>query len=356
MKNNMKNKWMNSIRNPGLPPGTLLPATENIVPPSGQTLFTYNDKGVVSIENGEEIDYTKMKSKEAVSWLNITGVEDSSLLRKIGDAFGFHPLILEDIQNTGHRPKIENHEDFVFFTMKMLRGKNGNVISEQVTILLSSTYVISFQELEGDVFDSIRKRIIDGYGRVRKEGAPYLAYTLLDAVVDNYFLVLEELETKMEELEDGILFKKDPVTVREIQKVRTHLSHVRRSIWPLQEVLNTIQKEEIPLFSKTVKYYFRDVFDNTLRLVDTIEGLREMGVGLLELYTTRLSNDMNGVMKVLTMIATIFIPLTFIAGIYGMNFLHMPELRQVWGYPAVLGVMGILALGMLLFFKKKKWF
>jgi magnesium transporter len=289
-----------------------------------------------------------------VSWLNITGVEDAELLERIGEEFGIHPVVLEDIQNTVQRPKMEEYGDTVFLTFRMLQW-NEAVVSEQISIILGPGYVISFQEREGDVFDPIRERLRKNKGRVRRGGAAYLAYVLLDIVVDTYFLILEKLEDEIEEMDDRIERRGAREVIEQLRRIKYEVIAVRRAVWPMREVTDRLHKQDIPQFGDDMPPYLRDLYDHVLRVIDTIELLRETLSSLTDTYHTALSNDMNGVMKVLTIIATIFIPLTFIAGVYGMNFAHMPELNVPWAYPAVLVVMAVVAAGMIVYFRWKRW-
>jgi magnesium transporter len=353
-----KKKKISAKKRVGLPPGALLPSRDDRALPVKQSLFEYNSTDYTEKNLLGTVDYRKLLSGDTVSWLNLDGVHDSTVLEEIGTHLGIHPLILEDIQTTDQRPKIEDHKEYLFITFKMLSlsREHASVNAEQVSLIVGGTFVVSFQEYAGDVFDSVRQRITTGTGRIRRENASYLGYALLDAVVDNYFLVLEELENRLEEEEENILASTGSDPIQRVYHLKRQLTLVRRNLWPLREVLYTIQKEDVCNISENVKIYFGDVFDHTLRLMDNVEMLREMALGLVDLHTTNINNNMNSVMKVLTVIATIFIPITFIAGVYGMNFAFMPELAVRWAYPVVLGVMGGVVLGMIIYFKKKRWF
>jgi magnesium transporter len=279
-------------------------------------------------------------------------------VEKLGNCFGLHPLVLEDILNTDQRPKMEIYGDYVYIVLKMLYGSDPRrlVETEQVSLILGSNFVISFQEgTEGDVFDPVRERIRSGKGFIRKMGSDYLAYSLIDMIVDNYFIILERLGERIELLEEELVVHPTTKTIQEIQKFKNETILVRRVVWPLREVISGLGRKESPLIKETTEIYLRDVYDHTVQVMDTIEVYREMLSGMLDIYLSSVSNRLNSVMKVLTIIATIFMPLTFIAGIYGMNFKYMPELEWRWGYPAVWLIVAVIGISMLIYFKKKKW-
>ena len=259
--------------------------------------------------------------------------------------------------NTGQRPKMEDFGDYLFIVLKMLHydKEEDETKTEQVSLILSSNYVISFQESEGDVFDPIRERIRSDRGRIRKMGVDYLAYSLIDAIVDNYFMVLEKIGEKIEDIEDELVRNPTPEVLHTIHRLKRELIFLRKSVWPLREVISRLERWESPLIDKSIDIYLRDVYDHTIQVIDALETFRDMLSGMLDIYLSSLSNRMNEVMKVLTIIATIFIPLTFIAGIYGMNFKYMPELDSPWGYPLVYIVMLAVSAVMLVYFRRKRW-
>jgi len=341
----------------GLPPGTLVHVGEKKVESVRITFIDYDkenfqEKQVPSIE-----ECLKLKDTPTVSWINIDGLHDIELLEKLGKGFELHPLILEDILSTGQRPKFENHEKHIFIVLKMLsfNQESQSVEAEQVSLIFGSNYVISFQERIGDVFEPIRERIRNAKGRIRKMGPDYLAYSLLDAVVDNYFIILERFGEKIESMEEEVIGDPTEKTVQQIHSLKREMIFMRKSIWPLRELIGGIQKSESSLINETTDVYLRDVYDHTIQIIDTIESFRDMVSGMLDIYLSSLSNRMNAVMKVLTIIATLFIPLTFVAGIYGMNFEYMPELKVKWAYGAVWLVMITIAVIMLFYFRRKKW-
>ena len=307
------------------------------------------------VNNVEEA--VSFRSESSVTWLNIDGVHQPEIIEQIGKSFGVHPLVLEDIANTGQRPKMEDFDDYIFVVLRMLRfdEKENQTKTEQISMVLGPDFVVSFQEKEGDVFDIIRERLRSNKGRIRKMGADYLAYSLIDAIVDNYFMILEKLGEAIEEIEDKLVTDPRSETLQVIHNLKRETVFLRKSVWPLREVISRLERSESPLINKSTFVYLRDVYDHTIQVMDSVETFRDMLSGMLDIYLSSVSNRMNEVMKVLTVIATIFIPLTFIAGIYGMNFKFMPELGQPWGYPAVLILMLTIAVVMLIYFRRKKW-
>jgi magnesium transporter len=297
------------------------------------------------------------RNKPTVTWINLDGVHDVPVLEKLGTCFGLHRLVMEDIVNTDQRAKVEDFGDYLYIVLKMLStGKSGDVVTEQISIAVGSNFVLSFQEgLEGDVFNLIRDRLRASKGRIRKSGADYLAYALIDAVVDNYFVVLERFGDRIESLETELIENHAPVTMQKIYRLKRELLFLHNAVWPLREVVSALGKHESPLIRESTTPYLRDVYDHVIHVIDSVDIYREMLTSMLDMYLTSVSNRLNEVMKVLTIIATIFMPLTFIAGLYGMNFRYMPELEWREGYFLALGVMIIIALSMLFYFRKKKW-
>ena len=296
-----------------------------------------------------------------VTWIDVTGLHDLELLRKLGEHFGLHPLALEDVLNVGQRPKIDDYETHQFIVMKEPHW-DGALELEQVSLFLGKSYVISFQEMPGDCFDPIRERIRKEKGRMRKMGADYLAYALIDELVDESFPVLEKLGERIEELEEAVLANPTRDTLLAIRQVKHDLLYLRRAAWPQREVIHAMQREDTRFVHKDTRVYLRDLYDHAVQILDIIESYRDLVGGMFDVYLSSLSNRMNEIMKVLTIISTIFIPLTFIAGVYGMNFdtsaspWSMPELHWRYGYLVALTVMGAIALAMLLYFRRRKWF
>ncbi len=352
-------KLMNShSRKAGLPPGTTVHIGKRSAEEIRITLIDYNEQQFQEKQITDVEQCFKLRSEPTVTWINIDGIHDVPLIEKVGRGFGLHPLVLEDIANTGQRPKFEDYEDYVFLAFKMLTYDKQlkSLQTENVSLILGKNFVISFQERVGDVFEQIRDRIRNAKGRIRKMGCDYLAYTLIDATVDSYFEVLENLGERIESLEDELIARPGQKTLREIHSLKSEMLFLRKSVWPLREVINSLQKTESDLIAEGTGIYLRDVYDHTIQIIDTIESFRDMVTGMLDIYLSSLSNRMNAVMKVLTIIATIFMPLSFFAGVYGMNFKHMPELGWKWSYPVGFWLAIIVVfMGMLLYFRKKKW-
>jgi len=344
-------------RKAGLPPGTPVHIGEKRPAKPEITVFDYNAEQMAERTLTEEELAAVCPRVSQVTWVNVEGVGEVPLLQRIGDCFGIHPLVVEDIVNTDQRPKAEEYDAYLYIVVKMLTLRPaGGVTFEQMSLVLGSDYLLTFQEgLAGDPFEPLRERLRGGKGRLRSQGADYLAYGLLDMIVDNYFLVLETLGERIESLEEEVIVSPTPTTLREIYRLKRELLFLHRSVWPLREVVNGLIRRESPFIKDTTIVYLRDLYDHTIQVVETLETLREMVSGMLDIYLSSVSNRMNGIMKVLTIIATIFMPLTFIAGLYGMNFRHMPELELTWGYPAVLVLMMAVTAGMVVFFRKKKW-
>jgi magnesium transporter len=341
----------------GLPPGTLAYVGEKKVEKVIITVFDYNSEQYKEKELKSIEECFSYKDTPTVTWINIDGLHQVEIMEKIGNHFGIHPLIMEDILNTRQRPKMDDLEDYVYVVLKMLSyNEEDDVIDvEQTSIILGHNFVISFQEKEGDVFEPIRERIRKNKGRIRKMGADYLAYALVDSVVDNYFTILEKLWERIEFLEEELVENPSTQTLQEIYELKREMIFLRKSIWPLREVISELERGESSLIKESTGIYLRDVYDHTIQVIDTVETFRDMISGMLDVYLSSLSNKMNEVMKVLTIIATIFIPLTFLAGVYGMNFRYMPELEWHQGYFAVLFLMVIIFIGMVIYFRKKKW-
>ena len=341
----------------GLPPGTIVTVGAEKAEQTKITLFDYDEARFEekTIERVE--DCLPFKDKPTVTWVNIDGLRDVAAIEKIGKDFGLHPLVLEDIVSGGQRPKMEDFGDYIFMVLKMLVLEKGadEVRAEQVSLVLGPSFVISFQEVAGDVFELIRDRIRQGKGRIRKMGSDYLAYALLDAIVDNYFIILERFGERIESLEDELIGNPSPDTLQTLHNLKREMIFLRKSVWPLRELISGLQRAESRLIADATSIYLRDVYDHTIQVMDTVESFRDMVSGMLDTYLSSLSNRMNEVMKVLTIIATIFIPITFIAGIYGMNFAFMPELGFRYAYFIALGVMAGVGIAMVAYFKRKGW-
>jgi magnesium transporter len=344
-------------RKVGLSPGSMVHIGEKKIKKVQISLIDYDVDHFEShqIENIEEV--IPFKDKPTVNWINFYGLHEIDLIEKIGNWFHIHPLVLEDILNTDQRPKVEIFDNYLFLILKMLSfdEEKKELHIEQLSVIMGDNYVITFQERIGDYFNPVRERIRNGKGRIRKNGADYLTFALMDVVIDNYFIILEKTAEVVEDLEERVVKHPDQSMIREIQHIKRELIFLRKSVWPLREVISSLVREEIPQIRLTTIPFYRDLYDHTIQVIDTVETFRDVVAGIMDLYLSSISNKMNEVMKVLTIIATIFIPLTFLAGIYGMNFEFMPELKWKWAYPTFWLVMMSTFTILFFFFKKKKW-
>lgn len=345
------------MKTAGSAPGTLVHIGERKTDRTFITVMDYTDDQVRERQVDAIEQVFPLKDSPTATWINIDGIHDLQLIESIGAHFGIHALTLEDIVNTGHRPKVESFDDYVFMVIKMLRFNDtgDEILSEQVSLVLGPHWLISFQEAPGDIFEPVRERIRRGRGRIRKTGCDYLAYALMDAVVDNYFVILEKIGTQIEILEDGIAEDPEMDVLHAIHALKREVIYLRKQVWPLREFVNRLIKEETELVQEGTYLFLGDVYDHVVQVIDTIESYRDLLGGLLDLYLSMVSNRMNEVVKVLTIIATIFIPITFVAGIYGMNFKNMPELEWPWGYGLVWALIAGIAMVMIIYFKKKRW-
>jgi magnesium transporter len=298
-----------------------------------------------------------LKENSLITWINIDGLHDTSIIKAVGDVFNVHPLILEDIVHNEQRPKMEEFDDHIYIVLKMLtfNETKKHIESEQLSILLCGNCVITFQEKTGDIFDLTRDHIRAGKGRIRKSGADYLAYSLMDAVIDNYFIILEKLGDIADVFEESMVTTPNAIKLSTVHRLKQDMLFMRKSVWPLRELISAMQRGDSPLIEPSTRPYLQDLYDHTIQIIETIESLRDMLMSMLDIYLTSMSHRLNEVMKVLTIIATIFMPLTFIAGVYGMNFEFMPELKWRFGYFMTIGMMSLTAITMLIFFKRKKW-
>jgi magnesium transporter len=303
-------------------------------------------------------DSFPFKGTPTVTWLNIDGLHDTRVIEKAGQHFGLHPLVMEDILNTGQRPKVEDFDDHLFLVLKMLSydTEKEELVSEQISFILGKDFLLSFQEKEGDVFDSVRERIRTTKSRIRRTAPDYLMYALVDAVVDNYFLILEQLGERVEALEDEVITSPSQQTLERIHRLKRELLYLRKSVWPLREVISLLEHMDTDLIHPDTGIYLKDVYDHTIQVIDNVESYRDMSAGMVESYLSSINNRMSEVMKVLTVFAAIFIPLTFLTGLYGMNFDYMPELHWEYGYLFFWGVTLFSAGLMAYYFKRKKWY
>ena len=361
----MKNKKVSrASKKYGLKPGSVVYVGKERTEEVNIDVIDYNEnqyeeKRLASVE--ESFQYRESKT---LSWINVDGIHRADIVEKIGHHYNIHDLVLEDVVNTGHRPKIEETENYMFLVLKMLYhdSTNSEIKSEQVSIIFGKTWVITFQETVEDVFNMVRKRIKTTVPRVRFMTSGYLAYALVDAIVDHYFIALEQLGDEIETLDDAVSNDPKPKHLDQIRDLKKKLIDLRKLVWPLREVIGTLERTESDLIHESTEPYIRDLYEHTIQVIDTVETYRDMVSSLLDLYHTGVSNRLNDIMKVLTMFATIFIPLGFLAGVYGMNFdtsvspFNLPELGFRFGYIFFWSLVVCVAGGLLWFFRRKNWF
>ncbi len=344
-------------KRPGSAPGTLVHTGVKKVEEVRVTFLDYDEQGINERVDVAVADVLPFRDSPTVSWVNVDGLHDVDLVQHIGDHFGIHPLVLEDVLSVGQRPKAEEYDAFVYVVLPMLswNAEGRHIEEEQVSLILGPSWVFTFQERAGDQFEPVRERLRQAKGRIRSRGADYLAYALIDAIVDHYFQVLEAIGSATEELELEVLEDPSPATMQRLHHLKREMVVMRRAVWPLRDMVNGLVRTDSALVQQPTRVFLRDVYDHAIQIIDSVESLRDVISGILDLYLSNLSNRTNEVMKVLTIMATIFIPLTFVAGVYGMNFEHMPELGVPWAYAAVWGVMIAMALAMVAFFRRKGW-
>ena len=341
----------------GLAPGTLVHVGEVSETEVKISVVDYTGSSIEEYPATSIDEILQYKDTDSVTWINIDGLHDTGVIESIGTHFGIHSLVLEDILNTHQRPKIEESADHLFIVAKGLifDQEEISVDYEQISILVLDGFVFTFKERPDDLFDPVRQRLRNGKGQFRSQGADYLAYVILDTIVDRYFVFQDSMDDVLESIDNELLFNPTSKTLNTIQRIKREMIFVRRSVSPLRELLATLLRSETGLIKETTKVYLRDVYDHAIRVIEGMDSYRDLIAGMLDIYLSSVSNKMNEVMKVLTVFASIFIPLTFVAGIYGMNFEYMPELKWKWAYPA-LWVCFISISGFLLFyFRKKKW-
>lgn len=340
----------------GMPPGTLIHIGEGTGEPTRFNVILFDETGYEESECTTPDELFQKIDDKRTTWINVTGLEQTTYIQAVCEHFGIHPLNQEDIVNTEQRPKIEAFEDYLYLVIRMLMAdRPGNIEAEQVSIITGRNWVISFQETSGDVFESVRNRLRTGKGRMRKGGADFLLYALVDAIVDGYFDVFEKLGDWMEEVEEELTTDPSTATLQKINTLKRDLIYLRKVIYPVREVAARLEHGDSELVGDWTLVYFKDVYDHVVQVADTLETYRDIAGGMLDIYLSSVSNRMNEVMKVLTIIATIFIPLTFIVGLYGMNFRYMPELDQPLAYPAIIGVMIVIAAVEIIYFRMKRW-
>jgi len=354
----MKRLRKAKVQKVGLPPGSLIYTGERPEIETKISIMDYDDADFSIEEFRESINNLEDVPKSKIRWINVSGLSNVTLIEDIGQQFKLHPLILEDILNPNQRPKYEYYEDFIFIVIKtvLISDKSNIIENEQISFILGADYVISFQEQESDIFQPIIQRIKQKKGRIRAMGPDYLLYTLVDVITDNYFIILENLGEIIEDIEEELISDPKSETLQLIYNLKKKTIDIRKLIWPMREIVYKLQREDSKLIKKELQIYLRDINDHIFRITDVLENYREILFGMLDMYLSSISYKMNDIMKVLTIISTIFIPLSFLAGFYGMNFQFMPEFSNPFAYPILIVVMIAIALVMFYFFKRKKWF
>jgi magnesium transporter len=341
----------------GLPPGTLIHVGQKKTEKTDIELIQYDTQ---DLEKYSSTDVTEILSKldsQKRNWINVDGLHNIESIQQIGEHFKLSHLLLEDVLNTEQRPKLDEYDGQLFLPLKALNTVRENVIEyEQISLVLGKDFLISFQEKEGDMFDGLRERIKVPTNRLRQKKVDYLFYRLIDTIVDNYYVVMENLGTRIEDIEEEVYLDPKQSTLNKIQDVKKELIFIRKSIYPIREAIAQLMRNDYTAISESTRKYLNDVYDHTIQIIDTYETYRDLTSNLMDMYMTTISHRLNEVMKVLTVISTIFIPLTFLAGVYGMNFHYMPELTWRYGYFVVLGIMGVMVVIMISFFKRKGWF
>jgi magnesium transporter len=344
-------------RKVGLPPGTLEYSGDNPEIETKVIIIDYNED-IYNLHELEtfKIDFNKFE-KDFTRWIKVRGFSDIELIELLGKQFNLHPLVLEDILSQNQRPKFEDYENYIFIVIRRLFFDNEkeDFQNEQISLILGENYVISFQEQESEIFNPILERIKIPKGKVRIMGPDYLVYTLIDVIIDNYFVVIEMIGEIIENIEDELIQNPKPETLKIIYRLKRKTIDIRKLIWPTRELINQLQREQSKLIMDNLQIYLRDIYDHIFRITDLLENYRDIIFGMLDMYLSSVSNKMNEIMKVLTIISTIFIPLSFLAGFYGMNFLYMPEFSNPFAYPILISIMMLITLLMLYFFKRKRW-
>lgn len=343
----------------GLPPGTLVHIGKKKTVTPRIILLDYDDNGVRESEVTAADLASKIRLTRGIKWVNVHGLGDTRMMEQVGACFDLHPLVLEDIFNTEQRSKLEDYGDYLYVVLKTFgyeyNGTEEKMDSDQISLVLGKNFVLSFLEADGTQFGAVRERLHAGKGQIRKSGADFLMYSLIDSIVDSYFVILEQLDEKTEALETELIAHPQPSTLHSIYRLKREGVFLRKSLWPLREVISSLQRGDSPLFTRNTLLYLRDVYDHIIHIIESVESLRDLTAGMLDIYVSSVSYRISIVMKVLTVITTIFMPLTLIAGIYGMNFRHLPGLEWKWGFFVVLGIMVTISAGMLALFRWKKW-
>lgn len=345
------------VKRSGSAPGTLVHTGEQKMEAVRIRFLDYDETELREKEVANIASVWPLRDSPTVSWINVDGLHDLELIESVGTHFGLHPLVLEDLVHVGQRPKEEEYGGYDYIVLPMLTwdDEGGTVSDEQLSLILGPQWILTFQERVGDVFEPVRERLRGAKGRIRSRGTDYLAYALMDAVVDRYFEVLEKVGDRTEALEMEVLDDPTPDSMAKLHHLKRELVVLRRAVWPVRDVLNGLLRAESALIQDETRVFLRDVYDHTVQVIETVEALRDVVSGAIDLYLSNVSNRTNEVMKVLTIMASIFIPLTFMAGIYGMNFEYMPELGLPWAYPALWAAMLLVGGGMVVWFRRKGW-
>ena len=353
----MTNTPKSRAQKSGLPPGTPVHIGEHRVEEVIIKAHKFTEHQLEHIEIKDALEISRLKDDQHTTWINVQGLQEVKPLQALANVFSWHPLVLEDLMNTAQRPKLDDYGDYLFIVLKRLRVSESTkgIQVEQVSIIQGPRYVVTFQEGEDNAFSYVFNRLQNNMGRLRTMGTDYLAYEMIDAIVDQYFGILEHLDYRIEILEDEVLEKPSPENLQKLHRIKRDTITIRSSVWPLREVIHHLQHSESSLVTKATGFYFRDLYDHIVAVIESIEIARDVLGGMLDVYLTNLSNRMNETMKVLTVIATIFIPLTFLTGIFGMNFRYMPILEWEWGIQMLFIMMVFLAGGMFTYFRRKKW-
>jgi magnesium transporter len=341
----------------GLPPGSLVYLGDKPNAATKIQLFDYLDGHLTEREVVHPDECAPFKDSDTVTWINIDGIQNVGVLEKIGKQYDLHPLVLEDILNTDQRPKVEDHERYLYVVLKMLSYNEAEqeIAIEQLSLILGDNFVLSFQDKPGDVLEPLRERIRQSKGKIRKLGADYLLYAIMDEVVDHYFVVMEKLGEKIEQIEDIVAVRPKQDTLQQIHRLKREIIVLRKAVWPLRELISTLRHDDTPLLSESTEIYFRDLNDHIVQIIDGVEAYRDMLSSMLDVYLSIMSNRTNGVMKVLALFSAIFMPLTFITGIFGMNFKDFPELEWKYGFQGTVILMVVMAVGMIIFFRRRRW-
>ena len=351
-------KSMSPHERVGLPPGSLIPVGVRSTEPVKIRVIRYNQKDFEEKEAAAIEECLRPQDRKLITWINVDGLQDTDIVEKIGTHFDIHPLVLEDMLNTEQRPKTDDYDDYVFTVLKSLRydENEDEFTAAQISLVLGPHYVLSLCQEEIRNFNPVLERLKKLRSPLRQAGPDYLAYALMDAIVDNYFILFDKIGEKIEDLEEELIVEPTSDTLQGIHKLKRALISLRKSVWPLREVIANLEKIDSSMITRSTQLYLRDVYDHTVQVLETIEGYRDMVSGMLDIYLSSVSNKLNEVMKVLTIIATIFIPITFLTGVFGMNFKDMPVLDLPFAFPGSLILMGCVAVFLLLYFRKKNWF